>query len=822
MIYPSNFEAKIEFSAVREMLCRHCLSPLGVEKVHEMRFSVDHGWICTQLRRAAEFQDVLLQGDFPEDNFHDVRNVLKRIRIENTFAEEKELLAIRQSLATIGRIVDYFGRSQQANAANAATVLYPALHELADGIRAFGSLVKQIGRVIDDTGAVRDSASAELAKIRREKALVEMRASSLLNSILSRAQKDGVVESDAMPTIRNNRLVIPVNAAMKRKMDGIVYDESSSGRTVYIEPASVVEANNRILSLERKERQEVVRILRAVSAEIRPDVGDLLANYDFLAEVDFIRSKAKFAMEVGACSPTVHDRPAIGWTHAVHPLLKLSMEQHRAGGQGVVPFDISLRAPDCRILLVSGPNAGGKSVCLKAVGLLQYMLQCGVPVPVGEDSVCGIFKDVFLDIGDEQSLENELSTYSSHLLNMSATLRHAGRDSLILIDEFGSGTEPQIGGAIAEALLKRFNAQGAFGVITTHFQNLKHFAQQARGIVNGAMLYDDKNMAPLYQLRIGHSGSSYAIEIARKIGLPEDIIQDASAIVGTDYVNIDRYLQDIVRDKRHWENKCQQIEQREKRVEQIEQAYEANVQELKEKRRQILDKAKEQAQQLLDGANAAIEKTIKDIKEAQAERERTKTARKALEDFARGMEADLAKGGAVAGHLARAPKKQKAKSRPTPHKETWEEGDFVRLKGQTVVGRILRINGNDASVAFGDLHTTVKTKQLERADAPKVEKKAATFVGRQTQDNIRDVSLNFKSSIDVRGMRAEEAIQAMTYFLDDAQVASASRVRVLHGTGTGVLRTVIREYLSSLPYVSNYHDEHPQFGGTGITVIELS
>ena len=633
--------------------------------------------------------------------------------------------------------------------------------------------------------------------------------------------------------MRDGRLVIPVAPGMKRKIRGIVHDESATGKTVFIEPAEVVEANNRIRELEGEERREIIRILTEFSAMVRPQVPAILSSYEFLAEIDFIRAKAVFSIEAKACKPDVEDRQIVDWFEAVHPLLQMSLAKH---GKKVVPLDIEL-TPEKRILLISGPNAGGKSVCLKTVGLLQYMLQCGVPVPMHERSHVGIFESIFIDIGDEQSIEDDLSTYSSHLTNMKNMMKGCNGRSLILIDEFGGGTEPQIGGAIAEAVLKRFNQKGTFGVITTHYQNLKHFAENHEGVVNGAMLYDRHEMKALFQLQIGNPGSSFAVEIARKIGLPEDVIADASEIVGSEYIQSDKYLQDIVRDKRYWETKRQNIRKREKIMEETIARYEKEIEELTRSRKEILKKAKEDAEYLLQESNAKIENTIRTIKEAQAEKERTKLARKELTDFRQQVE-EIDKA-ALEEQIARKmerlrekqERKKERKNKPAENKPAVvvpkvfpiQSGDYVRIKGQTTVGQVMEISGKNAVVMFGLMKTNVKTDRLERSDAPKPTTTIAksTFVSSETQDRMYEKRLSFKQDIDVRGMRGDEAIQAVTYFIDDAILVGVSRVRILHGTGSGILRTLIRQYLATVPGVADFRDEHVQFGGAGITVVDL-
>ena len=710
---------------------------------------------------------------------------------------------------------------------------YPALKELAGDILVFPQLITRINNILDKFGKIKDNASTELLRIRRELSATTGSISRSLNAILRTAQSEGYVDKDVTPTMRDGRLVIPVAPGMKRKIKGIVHDESATGKTVFIEPAEVVEANNRIRELEGEERREIIRILTEFSSVIRPQIPALLQSYEFLAEIDFIRAKALLGLEFKAGKPSFEDRQILDWFDAIHPLLQLSLAKH---GKKVIPLEIEL-TPQQRILLISGPNAGGKSVCLKTVGLLQYMLQCGLLVPMHERSHAGVFSHIFIDIGDEQSIEDDLSTYSSHLTNMKVMMKSCNEKSLILIDEFGGGTEPQIGGAIAEAVLKRFNLKQTFGVITTHYQNLKHFAESHEGVVNGAMLYDRHEMRALFQLQIGNPGSSFAVEIARKIGLPEEVIADASEIVGSEYIQSDKYLQDIVRDKRYWETKRQNIRKREKQMEETIARYEKDIEELERSRKEILKKAKEAAEQLLQESNAKIENTIRTIKEAQAEKEMTRLARQELADFKEQV-ADIEKQ-SMEEKIARKMDKlrekqerkkekkaqqQKAPAQPTPVIKPIAEDDYVRIKGQTSVGQVLEINGKNAVVMFGLMKTNVKLDRLERTEAPQQNKaltKATTFVSSETQERMYEKKLNFKQDIDVRGMRGDEAIQAVTYFIDDAILVGVSRVRILHGTGTGILRTLIRQYLATVPGVAHFQDEHVQFGGAGITVVDL-
>ena len=567
----------------------HCLSTLGIERVVQMKFLTDLHLLRELQEQTREFLRIQEgEEDFPEQDFYDVRPAIKRIRIEGTYLDETELFDLKRSLCTIINIVRFLNKeteeyndTEERRPADDASVPYPALRRLTQGVSVYPQLVHRIENILDKYGKIKDSASAELLRIRRELVAAESGISRTLHAILRNAQQDGVVDKDVTPTMRDGRLVIPVAPALKRKIKGIVHDESSTGRTVFIEPAEVVEANNRIRELEGEERREIIRILQEFTAEVRPHYQEILQSYEFLAEIDFIHAKAGLAHQFDATTPDIKGAPLIDWTMARHPLLYLSLTRH---GKKIVPLDIELNGHQ-RILIISGPNAGGKSVCLKTVGLIQYMLQCGLPVPIGENSRTGIFGSIFIDIGDEQSIEDDLSTYSSHLLNMKNMMKACCGTSLLLIDEFGGGTEPQIGGAIAEAVLKRFNQKKTFGIITTHYQNLKHFAEDHEGVVNGAMLYDRQHMQALFQLQIGNPGSSFAVEIARKIGIPEEVIADASELVGKEYINADKYLQDIVRDKRYWENKRQNIHLREKEMEKTIARYETEIAELQRSRK---------------------------------------------------------------------------------------------------------------------------------------------------------------------------------------------------------------------------------------------
>ena len=903
MIYPKNFEQKIGFTEIRTLLRERCLSPLGKERVDEMSFSTDAGQINTWMKEIREFRRIQEgQDDFPLDNFFDVRESVSRIRLEGTHMEVEELFDLKRSLETIIAIVSFLSRGEETEQGEIRHYT-PALYALADGIATFPILVQRISQIIDKFGKMRDNASPDLLQIRRELSRTEGSISRTLYSILHSAQAEGLVEKDVAPTLRDGRLVIPVAPGMKRRISGIVHDESATGRTVYIEPSEVVEANNRIRELENEERREIIRILTEFAKKMRPNVPEILDSYSLMAAVDFIRAKAELARLFRSFEPEVSDKPHIDWIRAVHPLLQLSLErksrkdanrlsstdnnshadkdsddeislqednilseeEYKTGNvpPSVVPLDIQL-TKDKHLLIISGPNAGGKSVCLKTVGLLQYMLQCGLSIPVGDRSTTGVFTDIMIDIGDEQSIENDLSTYSSHLMNMKIMMRHATEHTLILIDEFGTGTEPQIGGAIAEAVLRQFWKKHVWAVITTHYQNLKHFAENHPGTANGAMLYDRHEMRPLFQLAIGRPGSSFAIEIARKTGIPEEVIHDAADIVGSDYIQSDKYLQDIVRDKRYWESKRQTIHSHEKELEKRIVQYEKDIATLEQSRKDILRRAKEQAEEIIKESNRRIENTIREIREKQAEKEETKRIRQELAAYEEGLLSSSQpdkpgknnkkkmKDSGLLSDEDFQKKVDKIKSRKERHEQHLKEragkqqaaaealknavrkqqtdgvvnvGDAVRIKGLTTIGKVEAIDGKQATVIFGDMRTKMAVSRLEHVDAASLQTEQQQFqaynYSRETRETIDKHRNQFHQELDVRGMRADEALNQVQYFIDDAILVGAGQVRILHGKGNGILHQLIRQYLASIPNVKSYRDEHVQFGGAGITVVEL-
>lgn len=818
MIYPDTIEHKIGFDSVREQLRTLCISPLGEKKVEEMSFSSNRATVITALEECAEMVGIMRgESAFPLGNVHDLSEVLSAMRIEGSFISTSDLILLRMSMVTMSDIATFFKNMRNDDSLSP----YPRLDEAALSLQTFPHLLTDINRIIDRWGNIKDNASPELASIRASLNAMNGTINSLMRKVMSRAVKDGYIEADTTPSVRDGRLVIPVSPMNKRKIPGIVHDESASGKTFFIEPAEVVEANNRLRELEMDERREITKILIALTASLRPYIDEIAYSLQILGFFDFISAKAKFAVLNNAVMPRVGKGCEMDWKGAIHPILRQTLSKQ---DKTVVPLDIRMTNDD-RIIVISGPNAGGKSVTLKTVGVIQYMIQCGILPTIEENSTIGIMDSIFIDIGDDQSIEDDLSTYSSHLRNMKTVLSRGNNRTLILIDEFGSGTEPQIGGAIAQALLKRFNETGMWGVITTHFRNLKLLAEDTPGLINGSMLYDRHLMRPVFKLSIGNPGSSFAIEIARKTGLPNDIIADAEEIVGSDYINADKYLLDINRDKRYWENKRASVKSKEKKLDELLEKYETEAGVLREQRRKIIDEARQEAVRIIESSNAAIERTIHDIRKSQADKEKTIEARKRLSDERQKLKSDNVRD---RNHILdkaqrRSKSKKNDKTSVKEQEQRIEVGGNVQLEGTGTVGTVTEISGNKATVIFGNLTTTTRLDRLKPTDR-KVDsgaKKASSFVSVATREDMRERQLRFKPEIDVRGMRVDEALQAITYFIDDAVQFNSMRVRILHGTGTGALRQSIREYLNTVASVKAYHDEDVRLGGAGITVVEF-
>ncbi|MCM1005157.1 MAG: Smr/MutS family protein [Prevotella sp.] len=819
MIYPADFENKIGFDIVRNLLSEQCLSPLGQRRVKSMSFSDDYEKVRRMLTQTSEMLTLLTSAnDLPVNHIFDVTPSLKAIQAQGSWMPPIELYRLRLSLETIAQVHTFFVRKDEEG-----NNISAELSKLFSGIAVFPNIVTAIDKIVNKFGEIADNASPALYDLRRRISASSASLSSIMQRVVSRGVADGILDKDTAPSVRDGRLVIPINAAVKRKIPGIVHDESATGKTSFIEPVEVVEASNRLRELREAEKREIQRLLVDIADFLRPSVPDMLKSYSMLGVYDFIRAKALIARQFEAQMPILETKPEIDWYGAVHPVLALSL---KAQGREVVPLSIKLNSKD-RILIISGPNAGGKSVCLKTAGIVQYMLQCGMLPTIHSNSHACLFKNILIDIGDEQSIENDLSTYSSHLQNMKVFLQNATSRTFLLVDEMGSGTEPQIGGALAQAILKQLNESKVMGIVTTHYQNLKTFADSEPGFVNGAMLYDRQHMQPLFKLSIGNPGSSFALEIANKTGLPKKVIDDAREIVGSDYVNMDKYLLDLARDRRYWNNKRQSIKEKEAKVDALLERLEDRASNIKSEKREIIEQARKQAQEILSDANARIERTVKEIRDAQAEKERTKQIRRQLDEYKRQI-TQSNQGDVQINVLKKLPGRKSNKPSPPPteiKKQTPEIkiDDYVRMSKDGLAGRVLAINGKFADVAFGAIRTKVELSKLIKTVKPSQTAKTQTLsVTRSTTEDSRRRQLNFNPEIDIRGMRADEALQAVMYFLDDAVQFSASKVRILHGTGTGALRLAVRQYLQSHNDVAAFHDEDVRFGGAGITVVELN
>ena len=797
MLYPVNFEHKIGFDSVRSLIDEKCAGSWGVEEAEKISFSNDFDTIVASLTLINEMMSLITDSNaLPVPVVIDLRQQFADTKAEGTFLETKDLIALKKNISTLRELVKFISDADPNR--------FPSLINFVKDTFTFANIENRIDSIINRFGDVKDNASPNLAQIRRDIIISQNSVSKIMRSVLNKAAEDGFVDKDVTPSLREGRLVIPVSSMNKRRIPGIVHDESATGKTVFIEPTAVVEVNNRIRELENEERREIIRILTEFTNFVRPFYDDILNSCLLVAKIDAIRAKALFSIDIKAIKPYLYSDCRIDWYEARHPLLEKSLTRQ---GKKIQPLNIRLNKKQ-RILLISGPNAGGKSVCLKTAGLLQYMLQCGLPIPIHERSNAGIFQSIFIDIGDEQSIENDLSTYSSHLINMKNCIKYSNGKSLLLIDEFGTGTEPQLGGAIAEAVLNRLNTNHVYGIITTHYTNLKHYAAQTEGIVNAAMLYDRNKMQPLFMLSIGTAGSSFAIEIARKIGLPDDVINAASKIVGEEQIDFDKHLQDVARDKRYWEQKRAKIKEEEKKLQSLTEHYDALVQDIKKKEKEIIRNAKEEASQIIKNSNAKIENTIRAIKESAADKNITQTERRELENFKKSLD------------------KQLEKQPDIKQLKDFHKGDRVRIKGQNIAGTIDAVNGKTAIVFFGQIKSTVDVSKLEHLTASQLkemEKYSTNAVANAKKGfDMRERQLNFSQDIDVRGMRVDEALQAVIYFLDDAQMFNVSRVRILHGTGTGALKSAIRDYLYQSSIVKSFKDEHVQFGGAGITVVDLA
>ena len=830
MIYPVNFEQKIGFDRVREQVAALCSMQVARDIILGEKFSTSRSEIERRQETADEMRTLLmLDPDAPRDEFPDMEGIVAKIGVEGTFLTTEEVVVLRRALTAVGNMVGFVMSRSESQ--------YPRLRKRSERVCIFPDVVRRINQLVDDDGEIRDGASPELLQIRRAIREHEGQVTKRLNQVLNNAKRAGIVDADAMVSIRDGRAVIPVSAGNKRKLSGFIHDESATGKTFYIEPVEVVELNNQLRELEYAERREIVRLLTEFTEELRPDAEPIASAGEYLAEIDAVRAKARWAIENMAGKPIVSLDDRLVLRHAFHPLLAQTLRREK---KELVPLDMQLDR-EKHILVISGPNAGGKSVCLKTTGMVQYMFQCGFPVTAGEMSELPVFDHICLDIGDEQSMDNDLSTYSSHLLNMKATLQAASSRTMVLIDEFGSGTEPVIGGAIAEAILERLLEKGCYGVITTHYSNIKYYATGTDGIANGAMMFDVQNIRPLFKLEQGKPGSSFAIEIARKIGLPEDIIRVASDKAGSDHINLERQLREIARDRRYWSQKRDRIRLTDRKVEELESSYTEQLSRIKEERKEILREAKEEAQRLISDANRQIENTIRTIKEAQAEKELTRLARRELEEFKETVESvgSSFDGEKVEREMERlmrrkarreedkkrrgqAPAEKPAEAVPAPKPKPIEVGSKVRIAGQEMPGVVQSIKGRKAQVAFGQILTTVDCEKLVVVSNAEYKKAVKPVMPRTVLSvDISSRKLNFRDSVDVRGMRAAEALEVVQDLIDDALMVGVGGVTILHGKGTGALKEEIRRYLRSISEVASATDEHADRGGAGITVVRF-
>ena len=824
MVYPENFESKIGFDIIRNQCRELCTMHRSAELLDCEKFSTSARQIATRQALAAEMGTILTMNcGVLKDEFYDIDTLVETLRVEGTFLDCEQVMRLGVTLSAAAAVVAIIRGNEQ----------FAALNRLSADIEPLDHIVREIDRIIDERGNMRDNASPELAAVRREIRQSEGQVSKRLQAVLQSAKSAGIVDADAAISIREGRAVIPVAAANKRKLQGFIHDESATGKTFYVEPVEVVELNNRLKELEYTERREVVKVLTAFADTLRTDIEAVARAGEYVATIDMIRAKARWAAENDAVQPIVSDGE-LWLVKARHPLLAQTLKRN---GRELVPLDARLDSKN-RILVISGPNAGGKSVCLKTFGIIQYMFQCGFPVTVAQSTELPVFNKLFIDIGDQQSIENDLSTYSSHLINMKAMLAGADSRSLVLIDEFGTGTEPVIGAAIAEAVLEKLVDCKCFGVIITHYSNIKYYASSTEGVINGAMMFDVQNIRPLFRLETGKPGSSFAIEIARKIGLPEAIIASAREKVGSEHIDIEKQLREIARDKRYWEQKREKIRQTDRKVEELEQSYHERLAAIREERRAILHEAKTRAKELIAEANRQIEGTIRGIREAQAEKEQTRSLRQSFNEFKDSVEeVDSAENSEqieremerIARRRQRREERKANKSEQTVTAEAEakklpvEVGSKVRLVGHEGVGVVQSMRGKKAQVAFGQMLTTVDVVRLEvissaeyhRATIPQAPR---TVIGTE----ISQRRLDFKGTIDVRGERVVDALDRVRDFIDDALMVGVGSVTILHGKGTGALKDEIRRYLRTVPAVQSAVDDHPDHGGSGITIVTFS
>lgn len=804
MLNHTHLEQKIGFDQVRNYLVSYCLGSPGKELISDVEFMRDFDRINDELTLTDEFRSMMItQPGFPAEEYSDLRPELIKLKIPGTYLDIESMLLLKYSYFFYAESIYYIRQLDIHN--------FPGLIGLIHDHFPDERVISEINRIIDEKGDIRDHASPELAKIRKDIASQLQQVDKRIAGMLNQAKQQKWVSSDVEIAIRNGRLVIPVPATNKRKINGVIHDESASGQTVYIEPTEVFELNNGIRELELAERREIIRILTQFADFLRPKLEELVHIYELLGRLDFIRAKTLFALSIGATKPLITDKPSFNWLEARHPLLYLS---HLKQNKTVIPLDISLDETD-RILIISGPNAGGKSVCLKTVGLLQYMLQCGLLVPMRETSETGIFSSVFIDIGDQQSIEDDLSTYSSHLVNIKKLLESAGDRTLFLIDEFGSGTEPQSGGAIAEAVLESLNEKKAKGVVTTHYANLKLLAGKGNGFINGAMLFDTKLMKPRFQLKIGKPGSSFAFEIASNISFPPEVLNKAGEKLGHAQLDFDKQVQELESERAEILLQEKQLRKADEILNNLMSRYKQLTEELEAGKKEIIEKAKMEARQLLNNSNKIIEKTVREIKQSQADKQKTKTVREELKTFTQQIEEQIP---VTQESVTEEPSFQTSKI----DANQFRIGDMVTMEGQKEAGELIELTENDALVAFRTVKLRVKLDMLELVTL--TGKRQASNKPQSYHNMVNDLNAriaNFRLKIDVRGYRAEEALNLIEKYIDESIMLRVPEVSILHGKGNGVLRQIIRDYLRTVPEIRNFSDESLEMGGSGITVVRF-
>jgi DNA mismatch repair protein MutS2 len=829
MLYPQNIEIKLGFDKIRERLNELCVSQLGRNFVEKVRFSDNYDLIQKMIRQADEMKNILQfePTAFPSQNYLDVNYQLSKASIEGAFLTEEEFFNVKLSLRTIQECLRFFDKKEPEEFPTLRELVGSAFQErskdedtsqkqIRNPQSEIKNLLDSLDKIIDDRGKLKDNASSELQAIRRRMQVQENDLRKTLDRILKNARANGWISDDFSLTLRGGRMVIPIAAEHKRKIKGFVHDESDTGKTVFMEPTEVLEANNEIRELESAEKREIVRILMELTNQMRPHIPVLRKAYTFLGIIDFIRAKARLAIEVNGIAPLSINSQVVDWKNAVHPLLFLSFKKQ---GKTVKPLTITLNSEN-RILLISGPNAGGKSVTLKTLGLLQFMYQCGLLVPMAEHSTIGMFKNVFIDIGDEQSLENDLSTYSSHLTNMKHFLLNSDRKTLFLIDEFGTGTEPSLGGAIAESILEDLNKSGAYGAINTHYTNLKTFADKTEGITNGAMRYDAEHLEPMYELEIGKPGSSFAIEIAYKIGLPKAIIDKSKQKIGNQQVSFEKLLKELEIERKVFADKNVENATKQRKLDQLLEQYSSLKTFLDNEKKTILNTAKLQAKELVKNANQKIEATIKDIREQGADKLATKEIRQELQDFQDGLNVEKLVTGTINKNTDNGEKEIVEKDVIEVIAGEITIGSLVRIKGQEALGEVIGMRGKDAEVAIGDLKTTVKLNRLEKISRKEFKQKTSSkskIVGVDMNDKM----MNFSFNLDLRGKRGDEALMEVDKFMNDALMLGQDELRIVHGKGDGILRTLIRNHLRGYKQVAKTQDEHADRGGAGVTLVSM-